>query len=87
MDEGRFDDYRAKTPMTAAMLHALRDSTLRTWHLLWSANLMWAHCHLSPDRIQTDPCTACRLSVHSGRVVGKSFIGGMPQRGRVVSKI
>ncbi|KAK4053172.1 hypothetical protein OIV83_001907 [Microbotryomycetes sp. JL201] len=57
MDEERLNAYRARTPLTTEMAHRLKDSTLSSWFLLWSANLM--------------------LAVHSGRVVGKSFIGAL----------
>ncbi|KAM0792590.1 hypothetical protein ACM66B_005251 [Microbotryomycetes sp. NB124-2] len=57
MDEDRLNAYRARTPLTAEMAQKLRDTTLSSWFLLWSANLM--------------------LAVHSGRIVGKSFIGAL----------
>ncbi|ORY79746.1 hypothetical protein BCR35DRAFT_352652 [Leucosporidium creatinivorum] len=56
LSEERLNDYRARTPLTPKMIELLKESCSRTWHLLWSGNLM--------------------LSVHSGRIVGKSFIGG-----------
>lgn len=40
MSEERINDYRARTPLSARMVDLLRESTERSWHLLWSANLM-----------------------------------------------
>ncbi|KAK4058621.1 hypothetical protein OIO90_000065 [Microbotryomycetes sp. JL221] len=57
MDDERINQYRARTPLTSEMVANLRETSLRSWYLLWSGNLM--------------------LAVHSGRIVGKSFIGAL----------
>lgn len=40
LSEDRLNDYRARTPLTPKMLELLKESSSRTWHLLWSGNLM-----------------------------------------------
>lgn len=75
LSDERINDYRARTPLTPAMVDLLRESTSRTWHLLWSGNLMYVDL-LSGVLDAGLPPSLGRLSVHTGRILGKSFIGG-----------
>lgn len=47
LSEERLNDYRARTPLTPKMVEALKESCTRTWHLLWSGNLMYVFTALA----------------------------------------
>jgi hypothetical protein len=76
LSEERLNDYRARTPLTPKMAELLQESCSRTWHLLWSGNLMYVDSLSFLSSRNSLTLSLGRLAVHTGRIIGKSFIGG-----------